>query len=150
MMIQAKDEIVEVFNFLHDGFIDSATQRDRFFELKIGIPYLSELIHENDEFIFLHLYNAINWRFSPWSDEMEESQNPIEFFELELGIINSELSENEQIILYCDSIDVVTGIDGGTVFFNLDKMEIFDQHNQPVSYDKLRDISNQYWNHCDC
>lgn len=139
--------LIDLFDLLHDGVIVSATENGSDIELGVGIQYLAELINKDFEFLFVKLINVQNLTFEAWTDEPLSIINSKEIFNLKLEILSGESDEAGNIIVHCRCFNALNNLfSGGKLILKFDDFEILDESLTPWTLNKLKELVDHYWN----
>ncbi len=141
-------EIQDLFDILHDGYIDAYRETSGYVEFKIGIQYLAELFHEGGEVLYLEIQDLEYLNFTPWSEDHSAITDIETIVNLELGILNCDY-QNNGFHIHCSCDETQHGFTGGTLTVNFRKFNVKDETGKTITLNNLRKVANKYWDELD-
>ena len=140
-------EIENIFSIFHDGYVDDFNIQGSQVDLKIGIQYLAELIDDKYEFLNLSLIGVQSISYDAWSDPTFLMTDWDEVLKLGVEILNTETDRFGRIIIhsYCDSAPN-DSFEGGKLIIKCSDYKLFDEANNNLTFDELKELSSEYWN----
>ena len=142
-----KEDIKDIFSILHDGCIEEISVESTRLRLKVNIQYLAELVDKSHECITLILKYVKAATFEPWSEENVIISDLDAISSLELGIISSEINQEDKIVVHSNCLGSKnTEFEGGKLIIDCQGYEILDQMGNLLSLKQVKELSTHYWN----
>jgi hypothetical protein len=144
-----KEEIVETFSLLHDGFIEFIEGNESELRINISIGFL--LIYINQDYTSLNvvLNDISEIEYIDWSDNKTIYSDLETIISIAKGIwlTKSDFNIDGRIAIHGhggNSNDETSC--GGSILFNSGKYRIFDDGGNELSLSKLKYLNELYWN----
>lgn len=141
--------LADIFSIFHDGTITDWSGDMHHLRLTIECEYLAELINPTFDTFYVELFGIEFLEFEPWPDPVDlpvilQTDIPA-IFQTELGILNGEVGEN-CVKIICETLERNIGYVGGILHLNCSDAGMFNQQQQPITLDRLKEIATIYWN----
>ncbi len=148
-MISKQEDIVDLFNILHDGEILDAEFSEGTLNLKVGIGYLANRVNPNFDTFQVTLKEVENLSFRTWprlKDEEPSLLNIIDdIFKPPLDILESNLMDNGYVEIICNQKAVASDFCGGNLQLKTTGAIVRDESGKQYSIDELGTICEEYW-----
>jgi len=139
-----KEEIIETFSLLHDGFIESIVGNESELRICISINFLVNNIKQNFTTLTVVVYDITELEYIDWSDSKTV------YFDLEtiisiakeIWITQCDFNIDGRIAIHghggnsCDETSC-----GGSLLFNSEKCRIIDSGGNELSLSQLKPCS---------
>lgn len=130
-----------IFCIFHDGSFTEFSKNQSDIEFTIDIQYLAELINPKFSVFKGKLKNCTKLQYHVWGKEHKVIYDLNTLGVLYLEIAHAEVTDN-YITVKCFSDDVNCG---GDLMIIADDIIIYDEAEQEVTFDKLKETSKLYW-----
>jgi hypothetical protein len=148
-MICGADNIIELFDLLHDGTIESFVHESDSLTLVVKIKYLTSRLEDSPDAFHVVLHGVQSLRFLPWLDDravQSSIDSPDEIFELKLDILSAEaVGETIRISCACDNSPKPVPYSGGFLDICLREAELRDGSEKVYSLEWLAELAWGYW-----
>jgi len=143
-----KEEIVEIFSLLHDGYLEFIEGNVSELRINISIGFLVKYINQDYTSLIIVLTDISGIEYEDWSDSKTI------YFDLEtiisiangIWLTQSDFSNDGRIGIHGhggNSNDKTSC--GGSIFFNCEKYRIIDDRGNDLSLNQLKHLNTLYW-----
>jgi len=144
-----KEEIVETFSLLHDGYLEFIEGNESELRINISIDFLVNYINQDYTSLIVVLNDISQIEYEDWSDSKSIFSNLETIKSLANGIwlTQCDLSNDGRIGIHGhggNSNDETSC--GGSLFFNCEKYRIIDDGGNQLSLSQLKHLNRLYWN----
>jgi hypothetical protein len=136
-----------LFSMFHDGILVKLEKQEDNVLFQVDIQYIAELINPNYECLNGYFKHCSELVFIGWSGEtifdlsnLEENEN------IQPDIMGAE-AKGDLVEVYCSIAPPSYGSPsyGGFLKFKAEDIKIFDQDNNPITLQQIREGCTQYW-----
>ncbi len=143
-----KEEIVETFSLLHDGYLEFIEGNE--FELRINllIDFLVKYINQDYSSLTIVLSDITRTEYEDWSDRKTifSDLETIKSIARGIWLTKCDLNNDGRIVIHGhggNSNDETSC--GGSIFFNCEKYRIIDEGGNDLSISQLKHLNKLYW-----
>lgn len=130
-----------LFSMFHDGSLVKLEKQESNVLFQVDIQYLAEIINPNYEYFNGYLKHCRELAFVDFPGKtIFDLSNLQEAENIQPEILSAEVIENS-VKVYC-SIDFNYG---GVFQFKAEDIKIFDQDNNQITLQQIRQFCKQYW-----
>jgi hypothetical protein len=133
------NKIADVFSVNHDDIIVNIEKEGSELNIDIEIEYLARYLEISFSLIRYKIAGFLKLEFIDCDNNRYENISDIK--KMELGILEAEIGEDENIKIKVDSYEIPYG----ELYLWGNDIKIYDQNNCEVEYDKLIEICKNYW-----
>ena len=135
------DQQERIFQIFHDGSLIHIEKIGNDIHINIEILYLAEMIKPSHSLFKVKLINCDFFKLE--DDKYKKTYtDPAAISELEPDILYSYIENMDHIRISCN-MDVNDSF--GNLYFKAESIEVFDEEDNPVTYDELCELSRKYW-----
>lgn len=142
------EQIRDIFGTLHDGGIADWQGDLNVLTLAIDCEYLAKRVNNSFEKFYVELSGIDIIELHPWSKRAEMATIPktelAEIFEADLEILAAEV-QGDVVMIVCNQSDEKFDYTGANLIISCQSIRIFNQDKFPITVDKLKEISKNYW-----
>ena len=142
------EEKRDAFSIFHDGCIIEMAKVSDYYEMKVEIEYLAEIVEPGFSFFRIRFFGATAFEFRTWPHSQEAKSQKLthveEIFKPEYEILEANIVES-RIQVICNQHSHEYDYGGGELYFVADSLVILDQEEKSYTIEELGQISTRYW-----
>jgi hypothetical protein len=130
-----------LFSRFHDGILVKIEKQEDNVFFQVDIQYIAAIINPDYEYFNGYLKHCSELIFIGWSGEtifdlsnLEENEN------IQPDIMDAEF-KGDLVEVYCSIVPDY----GGWLKFKAEDIKIFDQDNNPITLQQIKECCTQYW-----